>query len=746
MNRESSKIAGDDVLKDGCSWHVPLVEIKLENVTYAPVLAGGVASGAAATPASTADSEMALTQRSTITVPTPLEEGDATKIVNQRRKVILRNITTAIRPYSLTAWMGASGSGKSSLLSVAAGLAPPDSLLLEPTPSENPGGRIIVNNTVNGVVPKRFVGVVWQDDLLLSNLTVEENILFAARFKMPQSTAFTAIQSTVVDTMEQLGLLHVRHSLVGNPLGHRGGGGAKRPASSQRRSMTSSLVQRRRSSTTSTKVNTSEQRKMPWSRPSQARGISGGERKRVSVAVELVVRPSVLLLDEPTSGLDSTTALSLIQTLRELATTGGHAIVVIIHQPRTTIYNLFDHLLLLSKGQVVYNGPPSLARSHFEAAHELGVAKLPPETGIADWIMDIIVADEQLGSNGKKNGGRVLPQHWAEYAALNNTSEYSAKTGDMSAASPEGKYESSELCSLDQLVSGVPRYTTTWSTQLKLLLQRTIKQHRGERLTMTAALLQTVYLFFTAIFWWQLPDSTSWIFERNSLLFFMLIAQANGIVISAVTIFQQERLLLHRERAKKMYGVSPYFLAKTVSDMSTNVLFPMIYIAIVYWTAGFRAGFVYYVKCVLAFYLTLSTAQSMGLWLSVFIPNMQIALILAPPITLFFMIMGGFYIPFDSMNKAIYWATYLSFARYGYSSLIINEYENRMIPCASDGLDDTDTTGTSSGDECPVPGEAVIESFGLSGVTANFWFNIGMIVILQIGFRLAAYMNLRRSR
>jgi ABC-type multidrug transport system permease subunit len=119
----------------------------------------------------------------------------------------------------------------------------------------------------------------------------------------------------------------------------------------------------------------------------------------------------------------------------------------------------------------------------------------------------------------------------------------------------------------------------------------------------------------------------------------MIIAQANGIVISAVTVFQRERALLKRERAKKMYGVSSYFLGKTASDMTNNVLLPVLYGLVVYWTAGFRPTFEAYLKFFVAFYLTLSTAQSMGLWMSIAIPNMQVALVLAPPITLFFMIM-----------------------------------------------------------------------------------------------------------
>jgi ABC-type multidrug transport system ATPase subunit len=537
---------------------VPLVELCLENVTYAPITAGSRRAG---------------------------------------RTTVCQNITTTIAPYKLTGWMGKSGSGKSSLCSVAAGLTQPGDLL--------PGSVITVNGE-EGRIPKRLVGVVWQDDLLLSNLTVQENLYYAARLKTPEDTPDSVVRQTVEETMEELGLTHVRDSLVGNPT------------------------------------------------VAGLRGVSGGERKRVAVGAELVIRPSLLICDEPTSGLDSTTAYALIATLKELASI-GHSIAVVIHQPRTTIFNLLDHLLLLSKGRTIFDGHPSQARSYLEACDF--VEPLPPETGIADWIMDVITEDENRKDDSQ------LAEQWQKYS-LTLASQEQKNDPHSSSMVLERR-----MSTLEEL-SSVPQYHTSFRKQMSLLTQRTSKQQRGERLTMASLVLQLTYLFFTSLFWWRMPNDTSSIFPRNSLLFFMLIAQSNGIVISAVTIFQRERALLSRERAKKMYTVSSYFLAKTVSDMTNNVLLPLLYSMIVYWTAGFRVSAKAYFSNIFAFYWTFSTAQSMGLFLSILIPNPQLALILAPPITLFFMIMGGFYIPFQNMHAGILWASYLSFARYGYSALV----------------------------------------------------------------------------
>ena len=180
--------------------------------------------------------------------------------------------------------------------------------------------------------------------------------------------------------------------------------------------------------------------------------------------------------------------------------------------------------------------------------------------------------------------------------------------------------------------------------------------------------------------------------------------------------------------------------------MTNNILLPLLYTMVVYWTANYRLSSEAYFKFILCYYLIISTAQSMGLALSVAIRQVQMALVLAPPLTLFFMIMGGFYIPFENMHPGVEWASYLSFCRYGYSALIINEYSGHDIPCEDDENDVGVRSGTSTSSECPLPGEEIISSLGIKGATEDFWFNIGMVIILQVVFRVAAYWMLRRSK
>jgi ATP-binding cassette subfamily G (WHITE) protein 2 len=157
---------------------------------------------------------------------------------------------------------------------------------------------------------KRIAGYVMQDDLLNGSLTVKETLTYTAEFRLPREFTDKQRYARVDDVMEDLGLTHVRHVLVGTPL---------------------------------------------------KKGISGGERKRLCVGMQLLNRPQLLFLDEPTSGLDSVTALDLLKTFHALAHGKSQekavTIVCSIHQPQSKIFNLFDSLILLKAGNIIYQGP-----------------------------------------------------------------------------------------------------------------------------------------------------------------------------------------------------------------------------------------------------------------------------------------------------------------------------------------------------------------------------------------------------
>lgn len=221
-----------------------------------------------------------------------------------KEKAILNDITAMFKPGRLTAVMGSSGAGKTTLLTVLAGN----------TQKGRIEGDLVVNGEpYTGRMLKEISGFVFQDDVLLPTMTVREAIAMSALLRIPKSVDREERARRVDDTISILHLDKARNTVVGNPM---------------------------------------------------TKGISGGERKRTAIGMEMVVNPGMIFLDEPTTGLDTFTAFTVILSLSRLAQL-GRTVVATIHQPSTEIFNLFDDLLILSRGRVAYYGPTQDAVDYF---------------------------------------------------------------------------------------------------------------------------------------------------------------------------------------------------------------------------------------------------------------------------------------------------------------------------------------------------------------------------------------------
>ncbi|KAI8331168.1 ABC transporter [Chlamydoabsidia padenii] len=238
---------------------------------------------------------------------------------------ILENTTGLVRPGEVMAIMGPSGAGKTTLLDI----------LANRTKSGTVSGQVLVNgHCLSPRQYKNLIGYVDQEDTMISTLTVYETILYSALLRLPRSMSIAAKKFRVMEVMQELGIDTIKDSKIGHA-GHR--------------------------------------------------SISGGERRRVAIACELVTSPSILFLDEPTSGLDAYNAYNVVECLVTLAREYHRTIVFTIHQPRSNIVTLFDHLVLLAKGRVIYSGPQARAQSYFRT---IGYP-CPPGFNIADFLVDL---------------------------------------------------------------------------------------------------------------------------------------------------------------------------------------------------------------------------------------------------------------------------------------------------------------------------------------------------------------------
>jgi len=219
------------------------------------------------------------------------------------------------------------------------------------------GGVTKVNGSP-GVISryKKIIGYVPQDDIVLPELSVRENILHSARVRLPSDWKDHDIQEHVDILLRCLHLYHIKDSLVGSPA---------------------------------------------------APVISGGERKRVSIGIELAAAPMALFLDEPTSGLDATSASSIMMTLKALSRL-GITIVTIIHQPRHEIFESLDFIHLMGAGRVIYSGKEDEVQPYFE---QCGYS-FPKNSNPADTIMDIIAGEGHLYKKSGDTGIARLIDYW----------------------------------------------------------------------------------------------------------------------------------------------------------------------------------------------------------------------------------------------------------------------------------------------------------------------------------------------
>ncbi|KAL3936730.1 MAG: hypothetical protein SGBAC_008022, partial [Bacillariaceae sp.] len=257
-------------------------------------------------------------------------------------KQLLKDVWGEVPKKQTTAIMGPSGAGKTSLLNILAGRA-------------KSRGAISINSDIRlnnyqvdptDIAVRKNIAFVAQDDSLMVTQTPREAIYFSAKLRLPKSTQEAHILNLVESMLEELGLSHCADTIVGGPL---------------------------------------------------LKGISGGERKRTSVGVELVTKPSMVFLDEPTSGLDSYSAVQLCNVLRKVANAGA-SVLFTIHQPASEIFNAFDNIILMNKGRVMYQGSVPDVPEYFEERGH----KIPNNYNPADWIMHVAQATslDQLDADG----------------------------------------------------------------------------------------------------------------------------------------------------------------------------------------------------------------------------------------------------------------------------------------------------------------------------------------------------------
>jgi ABC-type multidrug transport system ATPase subunit len=527
-----------------------------------------------------------------------------------KSKTLIEDMSGCIEQGQVVAIMGGSGAGKSTLLNTLAGRIGEGELK----------GDILVDGRVrNEATWKLQCAYVEQDDILFENLTVQETLMYSAMLRLPRRFSKAEKSKRVDNIIAQLGLEQCRNTRIGN------------------------------------EVN---------------RGISGGERKRVSIGVELVTDPHILFLDEPTSGLDAFNAFNAIESIKKLAKAENKIVLMTIHQPRTDILELFDKIILLSAGKTLWFGDLDGAIAHFG---NMGYP-LPPKTNPSDFFLDTITPDRRTPELFEESMERIK-RFYASYKEIEKPLDITKEN--------------------TPVVSSKVEWPSTWIFEFIVLLGRNLIDNFRSLAVVGAALGQALFLaVLISALYWQVKNDASGIQNRLGVFFFLSINLTFSVVFPSINVFPEQKRLIKRERAAGSYRSTSAFLAKWISNLPTMLMTNLIMAVIVYWTVGLRATVGQFFTFIAIVVVHGLCANSFGLLIGAAVPNATVGQLIAPMAVIIFLLFGGLLINLDSVPEFLRWIQWTSLISYTYKALAQNEFDADLkftcspgSPCFSSGVD-----------------------------------------------------------
>jgi ATP-binding cassette subfamily G (WHITE) protein 2 (SNQ2) len=528
-------------------------------------------------------------------------------------------------------------------------------------------GNILFNGGPRSKFFERDSAYVLQEDLQIATLTVKESIFFAASFKMPEGTTTAEIIERVDLLLELMCLTHIANSYVGDHAN---------------------------------------------------RGISGGQLKRLCIAVEIIALPYIVFLDEPTSGLDSTMAFDVMKTVKRLSQKQRTCIAT-IHQPSPEVFELFDSVVLLSEGRIVYFGSVSKVMDYF--CYE--VFTFPFEDGMnpAEFIVEIT---EGL----VLPRGRTIPCTATELEDRFKKSPYIYSVDKTSFSTRRTVVNAVTTTENAEDISARTHATTKW-TQFKLLMYRNGLEMYRDKAELSAHFVKYVFIgcLFAIVFNDQADVTTplfdpfgvpnSEVYNICNILFayVMYIMMAN---MQAVPVLISKNLIFKREVSSFAYAVSPYWLAHTVTVIPIQIAGVILFILISYFSVQFPITADYFIYFFFIIFLGSMTTYYYAMFLAAWTGSEVLSF---GGFTFFFFVFcafSGFAIYIKDMPDIWYWAPYADYVRWSFQGLLVNQW--------ADYDDDT------------AP-ETVLQMYGFTDYNKNnsYWILLLASLILIIWLYLA---------
>ncbi|KAL3471932.1 P-loop containing nucleoside triphosphate hydrolase protein [Aspergillus californicus] len=590
--------------------------------------------------------------------------SDLTVTVKDRRTKEPRNLVDGInggaRQGELIALMGPSGCGKTTLLNVLARRAASSG-------AKTSGNCHINGGEVDNATFGRITSYVEQEDALIGSLTVHETLKFAADLSLPGFVSRSERVERNKILLEAFGIQNQASTLVGTPI---------------------------------------------------RKGISGGQKRRVSVASQLITCPKILFLDEPTSGLDSTASYEVISYVKKLARANKLIIIASIHQPSTATFQLFDKLLLLSGGKTCYFGSVRDVPAYFGG---IGYP-VPSQTNPAEFILDIVSSDFVSSKTSTQDDVQRIQSAWIESPESRQLVQHSTELAE----------KGTRKVTVDEASR-----PSLFGITVSLLHRSFIKSYRdvvayGIRIVMymgLAIMMGTV--------WLRLKTEQEYIQPFINAIFFGS-AFMSFMAVAYVPAFLEDRATFTKERANGLYGALPFIISNFIIGFPFLFLISILFSIVSYWLSNFRPTAPAFLTWVMWLFLDLVAAESLVVFVTSIFPNFVIALALVAFANGLWMSVGGFLVSPTILNP--FWKYvfhYIDYQAYVFQGMMVNEFSDRIYTCSS-GCNCMYQTDLA--DQCQIRGTGVLEAYGYATGRTGKW--VGILLGIIAVYRLFGFLAL----